>query len=71
MLENGDLLITKLAWEHMGSYTCIASNERGQDQKELFLYPTSPEISEEEKRWIEEEKKMRKQVNYRENTDMT
>ncbi|EFO99525.1 hypothetical protein CRE_22356 [Caenorhabditis remanei] len=37
---NGDLLIKNIAWEDMGTYTCVAANQYGEDKVETFLYPT-------------------------------
>lgn len=39
LLPNGDLLITKIRWEDMGSYNCIARNTFGTDKADVFLYP--------------------------------
>ncbi|XP_048747626.2 zwei Ig domain protein zig-4-like isoform X2 [Ostrea edulis] len=45
ILENGDLLIKQLKWGQMGSYECQASNRKGSDSQNIFIYPmksTSP-----------------------------
>lgn len=39
ILENGDLLIKRLQWKHMGTYKCSASNGEGSDTQEIFIYP--------------------------------
>ncbi|XP_022197176.1 zwei Ig domain protein zig-2 isoform X2 [Nilaparvata lugens] len=41
ILEGGDLLIRKLRWSDMGSYTCIAQNSAGQAKETSFVYPMS------------------------------
>ncbi|RZF40827.1 hypothetical protein LSTR_LSTR003337 [Laodelphax striatellus] len=41
ILETGDLLIRKLRWSDMGSYTCIAQNAAGQAKETSFVYPMS------------------------------
>lgn len=38
-LPSGSLLITNLKWEDMGSYKCVAENDLGSDEAEVFLYP--------------------------------
>lgn len=38
-LPSGDLLVTKIRWEDMGSYNCIARNAYGTDKADVFLYP--------------------------------
>ncbi|CAI5455662.1 unnamed protein product [Caenorhabditis angaria] len=43
VLANGDLLIKNVKWENMGVYTCVASNENGEDRVEVFFYPTAAE----------------------------
>ncbi|XKL63917.1 hypothetical protein PGB90_006281 [Kerria lacca] len=43
VLPNGDLLISRISWEDMGSYTCIAQNSLGQDKVESFVYPVRKE----------------------------
>ncbi|GMT06756.1 hypothetical protein PENTCL1PPCAC_28930, partial [Pristionchus entomophagus] len=41
VLPNGDLLISALQWDHMGSYTCVATNDNGvEDRTESFIFPT-------------------------------
>lgn len=42
VLENGDLLIHSAQWEDLGVYTCVATNEYGQDRVSAFFYPTEP-----------------------------
>ncbi|EJW78616.1 immunoglobulin I-set domain-containing protein [Wuchereria bancrofti] len=42
ILSNGDLVIYDTQWEDLGVYTCIASNEYGQDRIMAFFYPTEP-----------------------------
>lgn len=39
VLPSGDLLITKIRWEDMGSYNCIARNAFGTDEADVFIYP--------------------------------
>lgn len=39
VLETGELLISKLGWGDMGSYTCVAENPLGRDTESTFLYP--------------------------------
>ncbi|CAH0383542.1 unnamed protein product [Bemisia tabaci] len=39
MLETGELLITKLNWEDMGDYKCVAESPQGHETAETFLYP--------------------------------
>ncbi|GFO16434.1 neural/ectodermal development factor imp-l2 [Plakobranchus ocellatus] len=39
--RNGDLIIKDISWfDHMGVYTCEASNKFGSDRSAPFLYPT-------------------------------
>uniref|UniRef100_A0A1I7WU57 Ig-like domain-containing protein n=1 Tax=Heterorhabditis bacteriophora TaxID=37862 RepID=A0A1I7WU57_HETBA len=40
---NGDLMIKKGSWAKMGTYTCVASNEAGEDRVSTFFYPTGLE----------------------------
>ena len=40
IMENGDLVIKDLSWSDMGGFTCIASNQNGDDRSSTFLYPT-------------------------------
>ncbi|VDO07024.1 unnamed protein product [Brugia timori] len=42
ILANGDLMIYDTQWEDLGVYTCIASNEYGEDRIMAFFYPTEP-----------------------------
>uniref|UniRef100_A0A8R1TTC5 Ig-like domain-containing protein n=1 Tax=Onchocerca volvulus TaxID=6282 RepID=A0A8R1TTC5_ONCVO len=42
ILSNGDLIIYDTQWEDLGVYTCVASNEYGQDRIAAFFYPTEP-----------------------------
>ncbi|KAK6110600.1 Immunoglobulin I-set domain family protein [Brugia pahangi] len=42
ILANGDLVIYDTQWEDLGVYTCIASNEYGEDRIMAFFYPTEP-----------------------------
>lgn len=39
VLPNGDLIILKLKWSDMGTYTCTAHNAVSKDAAETFLYP--------------------------------
>lgn len=39
VLDSGELVISKLRWADMGTYTCIAENELGKDSVSTFLYP--------------------------------
>lgn len=39
ILENGDLLIKRLQWKHMGQFKCSASNGEGSDTQGIFIYP--------------------------------
>uniref|UniRef100_A0A1A9WLJ4 Ig-like domain-containing protein n=1 Tax=Glossina brevipalpis TaxID=37001 RepID=A0A1A9WLJ4_9MUSC len=43
LLPSGDLLITKMKWEDMGVYKCIARNGMGKDSIDVFLYPVRNE----------------------------
>ncbi|CAB3399815.1 unnamed protein product [Caenorhabditis bovis] len=43
VLSNGDLVIKNNDWKNMGMYTCVASNEYGEDRIEVFFYPTALE----------------------------
>uniref|UniRef100_A0A0M3HSX4 Neural/ectodermal development factor IMP-L2 n=1 Tax=Ascaris lumbricoides TaxID=6252 RepID=A0A0M3HSX4_ASCLU len=42
VLENGDLLIRNAQWDDMGGYSCVASNQYGEDRVSTFFYPTEP-----------------------------
>ncbi|VDM97671.1 unnamed protein product [Thelazia callipaeda] len=42
IMKNGDLIIHDTVWEDMGVYTCVASNEFGEDRIMAFFYPTQP-----------------------------
>ncbi|VDO62503.1 unnamed protein product [Onchocerca flexuosa] len=42
ILSNGDLIIYDTQWEDLGVYTCVASNEYGEDRITAFFYPTEP-----------------------------
>lgn len=47
-MPNGDLLIKEASFDRdMGSYTCVASNDVGEDRAEVFFYPTALESGEE------------------------
>ncbi|XP_063229638.1 neural/ectodermal development factor IMP-L2 [Bacillus rossius redtenbacheri] len=39
VLPSGDLLIEKLRWADMGTYTCVAANAHSKDAATTFLYP--------------------------------
>lgn len=39
VLPNGDLLISDIKWEDMGTYKCIARNSVGKDTADTFIYP--------------------------------
>lgn len=39
ILGNGDLLIKRLQWKHMGQFKCSASNGEGSDTQSIFIYP--------------------------------
>ncbi|CAD6188837.1 unnamed protein product [Caenorhabditis auriculariae] len=43
VFPNGDLMIKKTSWDDMGDYTCVASNEHGEDRQTSFFYPTAKE----------------------------
>lgn len=43
VLSNGDLIISQITWDDMGTYTCVAQNSVGEDRIESFIYPVKKE----------------------------
>lgn len=43
LLPSGDLFISEISWDDMGTYTCVAQNNLGSDKVESFLYPVKKE----------------------------
>lgn len=43
VLETGELFISKLHWNDMGDYSCVAYNSAGKTKESTFLYPLSEE----------------------------
>ncbi|KAL1456309.1 hypothetical protein WDU94_001051 [Cyamophila willieti] len=43
VLKTGELFISKLHWQDMGEYTCVAISPMGRTQESTFLYPLSEE----------------------------